>query len=311
MSQFLNNFYTVFIQIIILFLLIGFGFVGNKTKLINTNGSKVLSDIVMYFVTPCLIINSFNIPFEKSALEGLLICAVAFLGIMVFSILVVHLIFRGKNEEKKRVLRFAVVFSNVGYMGIPLQEAILGETGVFYGSVCVGIFNIVLWTYGIICSSGSLRSMSVKKLIFNPGIIGVTLGLLVFFLTANLPEPIDKTLGFMAGLNTPLAMMVIGFNLASNNLLEPLKQPVTYLVSFLRLLAVPLVSLLVLVLIGIRGDILISLIVAASAPVAAVTTVFAVKFENDVKASVNLVAFTTILSSLTMPFVVALAQMFQ
>ncbi|MBE6781750.1 MAG: hypothetical protein E7540_03405 [Ruminococcaceae bacterium] len=311
MTQFLNNFYTVFIQIIILFLLIGFGFVGNKTKLINTNGSKVLSDIVMYFVTPCLIINSFNIPFEKSALEGLLICAAAFLGIMVFSILVVHLIFRGKNEEKKRVLRFAVVFSNVGYMGIPLQEAILGETGVFYGSVCVGIFNIVLWTYGIICSSGSLRSMSVKKLIFNPGIIGVTLGLLVFFFTANLPEPIDKTLGFMAGLNTPLAMMVIGFNLASNNLLEPLKQPVTYLVSFLRLLAVPLVSLLVLVLIGVRGDILISLIVAASAPVAAVTTVFAVKFENDIKTSVNLVALTTILSSLTMPFVVALAQMFQ
>ncbi len=311
MSQFLNNFYTVFIQIIILFLLIGFGFAGNKTKLINTNGSKVLSDIVMCFVTPCLIINSFNIPFEKDALEGLLICAAAFLGIMVFSILVVHLIFRGKNEEKKRVLRFAVVFSNVGYMGIPLQEAILGETGVFYGSVCVGIFNVVLWTYGIICSSGSLRSMSVKKLIFNPGIIGVTLGLLVFFLTANLPEPIDKTLGFMAGLNTPLAMMVIGFNLADNNLLEPLKQPVTYLVSFLRLLAVPLVSLLVLVLIGVRGDILISLIVAASAPVAAVTTVFAVKYENDVKTSVNLVALTTILSSLTMPFVVALAQMFQ
>lgn len=311
MAQFLNNFYTVFIQIIILFLLIGFGFVGNKTKLINTNGSKVLSDIVMYFVTPCLIINSFNIPFEKDALEGLLICAAAFLGIMVFSILIVHLIFRDKNEEKKRVLRFAVVFSNVGYMGIPLQEAILGETGVFYGSVCVGIFNVVLWTYGIICSSGSLRSMSVKKLIFNPGIIGVTLGLLVFFLTANLPEPIDKTLGFMAGLNTPLAMMVIGFNLADNNLLEPLKQPVTYLVSFLRLLAVPLVSLLVLVLIGVRGDILISLIVAASAPVAAVTTVFAVKYENDVKTSVNLVALTTILSSLTMPFVVALAQMFQ
>lgn len=311
MAQFLNNFYTVFIQIIILFLLIGFGFVGNKTKLINTNGSKVLSDIVMYFVTPCLIINSFNIPFEKDALEGLLICAAAFLGIMIFSILIVHLIFRGKNEEKKRVLRFAVVFSNVGYMGIPLQEAILGETGVFYGSVCVGIFNVVLWTYGIICSSGSLRSMSVKKLIFNPGIIGVTLGLLVFFLTANLPEPIDKTLGFMAGLNTPLAMMVIGFNLADNNLLEPLKQPVTYLVSFLRLLAVPLVSLLVLVLIGVRGDILISLIVAASAPVAAVTTVFAVKYENDVKTSVNLVALTTILSSLTMPFVVALAQMFQ
>lgn len=315
MSQFLTNFSTVFVQVLILFILMGFGFVGNKAKLINESGSKVMSDIVMYFVTPCLIINSFSkMTNDAEHLSGLIVCFIAFFFIMAATIALVHIIFRGKNEQKMRVLRFGVVFSNVGYMGIPLQEAVLGTEGVFYGSVCVGVFNILLWTYGIICSSGSIKSMSVKKLILNPGIIGVTIGLIIFLFSipvADYAPPIAKTLESMAALNTPVAMMVIGFNLAGSNILASLKSISTYVVSFLRLVLVPLVALFVLLLCGIRGDILVSLVIAASAPVAAVTTVFAIKYENDVNTSVNLVAFTTLLSIITMPIIVALSQMFQ
>lgn len=311
MSQFLSNFHTVFIQVLVIFILIGFGFVGNKTKLISHEGSKVISDIVMYFVTPCLIINSFNIEFDITRLNRLLICLLAYFLVMAVSIIIAHILFRGKNEPKKRVLRFAVVFSNIGYMGIPLQKAVLGDEGVFYGSVCVGIFNILVWTYGIVCSSGSLKSMSAKRFILNPGVIGVTVGLLVFLFSIPLPLPISKTLEFMADLNTPLAMMVIGFNLAGSNLISALKDKSVYLVAFIRLIAVPLLTLFILVLCGIDGVVLVSLVIAASAPVAAVTTVFAVKFENDVKTSVNLVTLTTVLSIFTMSAIVALAQLFQ
>ena len=288
----------------------GFGFVGNKTKLISVEGSKVISEIVMYFVTPCLIINSFNTPFDKEHLSGLIVCFIAFFAVMAVSAILVHIIFRGKPEEKTKVLRFAVVFSNVGYMGIPLQEAVLGPEGVFYGSACVAVFNIVLWTYGLVCSTGSIKTLSVKRLLLNPGIIAVTIGLLVFFFSAKLPLPIDKTLEFMAALNTPLAMMVIGFNLAGSNILSSFKNISTYVVIALRLIVIPLATLFILVLCGIRGVVLISLVIASSAPVAAVTTVFAVKYENDIKTSVNLVATSTLLSIITMSAVVALAQMF-
>ena len=310
MSLFLTNFYTVFIQVFVLFILMGFGFVGNKTKLISVEGSKVISEIVMYFVTPCLIINSFNTPFDKEHLSGLIVCFIAFFAVMAVSAILVHIIFRGKPEEKTKVLRFAVVFSNVGYMGIPLQEAVLGPEGVFYGSACVAVFNIVLWTYGLVCSTGSIKTLSVKRLLLNPGIIAVTIGLLVFFFSAKLPLPIDKTLEFMAALNTPLAMMVIGFNLAGSNILSSFKNISTYVVIALRLIVIPLATLFILVLCGIRGVVLISLVIASSAPVAAVTTVFAVKYENDIKTSVNLVATSTLLSIITMSAVVALAQMF-
>ena len=273
-----------------------------------------MSDVVMYFVTPCLIINSFSdMKNDSEHLNGLILCFVAFFAVMASTVLLAHLIFRGKDEKKQRVLRFGLVFSNVGYMGIPLQKAVLGNEGVFYGAVCVGVFNILVWTYGIICSSGSLKNMSVKKLIFNPGLIAVVIGLVVFIFeipVAAYAPPVSITLSYMAELNTPIAMMVIGFNLANSDIVASLKSASTYVIAALRLVIVPLAALFALTLCGIKGDILVSLVIAASAPVAAVTTVFTVKYENDVNTSVNLVALTTLLSIITMPIIVALAQMF-
>ena len=104
--------------------------------------------------------------------------------------------------------------------------------------------------------------------------------------------------------------MVIGFNLARSNLLSALKDKRVYLVSFLRLVLVPIVSLFVLWALGLRGTLLVSVIIATSAPVAAATTVFSVKYGADTELSVKLVAFTTLLSIFTMSAIVALAQLF-
>ncbi|MBO5852913.1 MAG: AEC family transporter [Clostridia bacterium] len=308
--QFITNFYTVFVQVLILFIFMGIGFIGEKKKLISLEGSKVISDIILYFVTPCLIINSLNIEFDRAKLTGLVICLIAFLTIQILSALLATFIFKSKENKSTGVLRFAIVFSNVGYMGIPLQKAVLGDEGVFFGSVCVAVFNIFIWTYGIICMSSNKKQMSVKKLILNPGIIAVTIGLVLFIFSIKLPSPISSAVGSMASLNTPLAMMVIGFNLSRSNLLSALKDKRVYLVAFLRLILIPMISLFVLLALGLRGTLLISIIIAASAPVAAATTVFSVKFEKDTELSVKLVAFSTLLSIITMSAIVALAQLF-
>lgn len=307
---FLNNFYTVFVQVFILFIFMGLGFVGEKKKFITQEGSKVISDIILYFVTPCLIINSLNIKFDTNKLKGLIICFVAFSLIQVFSIVLSTLLFKKAKQSSCQILRFAVVFSNVGYMGIPLQKAVLGDEGVFYGSVCVAVFNIFVWTYGIICMSGDKNQMSTKKLILNPGIIAVSIGIILFIFSIKLPTPISSAIGSMASLNTPLAMMVIGFNLARSNMLSALKDKKVYLISFLRLIFVPVVSLFVLYALGLRGTLLVSIIIATSSPVAAATTVFSVKYDCDTELSVKLVAFTTLLSIITMSAIVALAQLF-
>ena len=308
--SFFGNFYTVFIQVLILFVFMGFGFVGEKRKFISQEGSKVISDIILNFVTPCLIINSLNIDFDKTKFKGLIICFIAFLLIQAVSAVVAFFLFKSDTDSTNRVMRFALVFSNVGYMGIPLQKAVLGDEGVFYGSVCVAVFNIFMWTFGIICMSGEKKQMSVRKLFLNPGIVAVTIGLILFLFSIKLPTSVSSAISGMAALNTPLAMMVIGFNLARSNILSALKDKRVYIISFLRLVVIPLVSLFVLLAIGLRGTILVSLIIATSAPVAAATTVLSVKFEKDTDLSVKLVAFSTLLSIITMSGVVALAQMF-
>lgn len=306
----LENLLTVFWQVIALFLLMAFGFAGERAKIINENGSKVLSNISLVFVTPCLIINSFNIEYNPEKLKGLLICLAASVAIHAFSILGVELCTRGKKTaaEKLRVVKFAIVFSNAAYMGIPLQEAVLGADGVFYGSVYVAVFNVTLWTYGVVLSTGNIKEISGKKLLANPGLIGVTIGILLFLLPIELPRILSQTISSMAVLNTPLAMLIIGFYLAKSNLLSALKDKTVYIVSLLKLVAIPLVTLGVMYLCGVRGAPLVAMVTTASAPTAAATSMFATKFDNDVILSVNLVTVTTVLSIITMPVLVALAQ---
>ncbi len=308
MSQFFINFSTVFIQVLVLFIFIGCGYLGAKKSLITNEGSKVMSDIILYFVTPCLIINSLNIEFDAAKFRGLIICLTAFMVIQIAAALLSYIVFRRDEQKTLKVLRFAMVFSNVGYMGIPLQKAVLGSEGVFYGSVCVAAFNIFVWTWGAVCQGSKSQKFSLKTLFLNPGIIATTIGVILFIFSLKLPLPIASAVEGMAALNTPLAMMVIGFNLAGSSVLSALKNKKVYLVAFLRLIAIPLISLFVLYLCGIKGNMLVSLVIAASAPCAAVTTVFSVKHNNNTELSVNLVAFTTLLSIITMSAVVALSQ---
>ena len=304
-----SNFLTVFIQVLTLFLFMAFGFVGGKKNIITQGGSKVVADIVLLFVTPCVIVNSFRRAFDMSELKKLLICFVCAMGIYIASIILVQLLFKGKEDKVKRVLRFATVFSNAGYMGLPLQEAVLGADGVFYGSVYVSVFNIVVWTYGVICMSGDKKLLSAKKLVFNPGILGTVIGFIIFLCSINIDGIIGDVVSGMAVLNTPLAMIVIGFYLSQSNLLSAFKDKSMYGVAFLRLIAIPLASLGVLWLVGVRGSLLVALIIGASAPTAAATSMFATKFNTDVNLSVNIVTFTTIISILTMPLIVAFAQL--
>ncbi len=304
----LQNLLTVFWQVVALFGLMAFGFAGFKTGLINDSGSKIMSNVLLYFVTPCLIINSFNIEYDPSKIKGLLVCFLASFLIHAATILIVHLIFKGNPDGRLRVLRFACVFSNAGYMGLPLQQAVLGSDGVFYGSVYVAMFNIMLWTYGVICSTGDFKALSGKKLLTNPGIIGVTIGFLFFLTPLTIPNVLGTVISNMAAVNTPIAMIIIGFYLASSNILKALRDKSVYLVSFIRLILIPLLSLGIMYLCGIRDTVLVATVTAASAPVATATSLFATKFDNDIELSVNLVSFTTVISIITMPVIVSLAQ---
>ncbi len=301
-------FVNVLTQVVILFILMLLGVILAKAKILTQNGVKSMTDMVLYLVTPCVIIKSFAREFQPELLKKLLLSfLMAILSHLIF-IALCKLFLHSKEPTSERVLKFGAIFSNCGYMSIPLQQALLGEDGVFYGASYIAIFNIFVWTYGLWLMSGDKKSVSPKKLIINPGIIGVAVGMIIFLLSVPLPQILFEPVSYLASLNTPLPMIIIGFHLAHSNPLSGLKNIRCVFAIALKLILFPLLMLGAAYLCGIKDSLLVSLVISCSAPTAAVTTMFSAKYGGDTSLSVNMVSLSTVFSLFTMPLIITLAQ---
>lgn len=301
-------FINVLTQVIIIFILVILGVILARAKILNDNAVKSMTDLVLLLVTPSVIIKSFIREFDASTLKSLLISfLIAFLTHIGFIILS-RFTLKDNLKSKETVLQFSVIFSNCGFMSIPLQQALLGEDGVFFGSSYIAIFNMFVWSYGIILMSGDKSYLSPKKLILNPAVIAIVTGLFIFFFSIPIPKIISEPLTYMASLNTPLPMIIIGYHLASSNILDGIKNLKCIFAIILRLFIFPLIALGVMYLCSVRGTMLISSVISCSAPAAALTTMFASKYERDTSLSVSLVSLSTVFSIISMPVLITLAQ---
>ena len=310
MNDVASNFLQVLTQVVILFVLIFIGYVFGKFRLIGDKAAMDMATMVLYLATPAVIIVSFVREYDPSMMKKLLLMMALSALSMGLMIAIAWMFFGRKGDARKnRIYRFAVIFSNCGYMCLPLQQALLGKDGVFFGAAYVTIFNLFVWTYGLLDMSGNVREVSGKRLLVNPGIIGITIGMLIFLFSIPLPTVILTPINHLANLNTPIPMMLVGYHLSKSSLLPALKNARHYLCIALRLLICPAVIVVLFYLCGVRGMLLITLAVSLSAPVAAVTTMFASKYNQDVALSVQLTSLSTILSLITMPVVVSLTQL--
>ena len=304
--MFLSNFLIIGQQVMVLFILIAVGFICGKKGVINEKASKVMTDIVLYIVTPCVMVSAFQREFSTDTLIKVLIAALTALVILIASILLARLVFRTKEIARRKVLQFAVIFSNCGFMSLPLQKELLGEDGWFFGSIFVAVFNIVVWTYGLFDMSGDKKQLSVKRLALNPGIIGAVAAILLFVFSVQLPPIILQPVTHLANLNTPVPMLISGFYLSQADFKKAFSDKGAYLAGAFRLIVIPLAAAFAMVLLKLDRTMIIAFAIACSAPTAATTTMFSAKFDRDVDLSVSVVASTTILSLLTMPLIVSL-----
>ena len=302
-------FFSVFSQVAILMILILTGVVLSKTGVLTEKGADGMTELVLLLVTPCVIIQSFIRKFDKETLRALLTSFLIAILIHVFFIVTSRLLIHTKQITSERVLRFAVIFTNCGYMSIPLQKALLGEIGVFYASSFVAIFNLIAWSYGVVLMSGEKKYLSPKKLLLNPGMTGLLIGLIIFLLSIPMPDIVVESISHIAALNTPLPMLVIGFHLAQTNVFKGFRDLRCLWATAVRMLLMPAAVLAILYFCGLRGDMLVSFVISASAPCAAVTTMFAAKYESDTALSVKLVSLTTCFSLISMPVLITIAKM--
>jgi malate permease and related proteins len=305
----MSNLLLVAQQVFILFALMGVGAGLRRTRLVDEKGIDGIVNLLILVVTPCLIVDCFQRPFEPSMLASLGEAFLVAVAGHVAAILLVGRVVRHRDENVRRPLMLAAVFSNAGFMGIPLEQAILGEAGVFFGVVYVVVFNLFMWSWGLRLMDGGAGPVNRWKMVVNPGTVGIALGLPLFLLSVKLPAVLSVPVHHLSNLNTPLAMIVIGYSLAGAKLGKVLRLPAAHVAVAFRLVAYPLAVLAALYPFraGLDRRMALAVVIAASAPVAAMVSMFAVKFGRDVDASVAVVCGSTLLSIVTMPLVIALA----
>ena len=309
----LDGFILTAQQVGVLFALMAVGYVCRKTNFLSDAFVKRCVNLLLLIVTPCLIVHVFQRPFTGAALANLdLSLAFAFAAHLI-GIVFAEICFCRTDERQRGVLKFATVFSNGGFMAIPLEYALLGPDGAFYGALYVVMFNFLCWTYGLKVMCGHLKDMNRRILFINPGTVGIAIGLPLFLTSTTLPVILHDPLKYIADLNTPLAMIVIGFYLADARFAAYFRCVPALVASALRLVVIP--ALVLAGLVAARGmhldpTMAIALTASASAPVAAMDTMFASKYGRDVDVSVGLVAVTTILSVATMPILVGISMWF-
>lgn len=302
----IDTFLLVASQVITLFLMMGAGFILAKRGMITREGVPQITAILLNVVVPCLIVNSLQTEKNTELLLELGYVVLGMTAIYGISAIVLHFMFGKKPENTRAPLRFSVIYGNTGFMGLPLIQAVLGDEALIYASVVFVVFIIFNWTHGVV-QMGGKEYFSPKHIIFNPGIIGSIIGITLFWFEITLPATVGNAVGFLAEANTPMAMVIIGAQMAWADIPSTFRKPLLYQGASLKLIVIPVIAAIALLPFSLSPLIYCTLIILTATPTASVAAMFAVRFHRDEEFAVQMVTLTTLLSVITLPLMGALA----
>ena len=293
-----------------LIVLMGYGLV--KSKLLKSEDSKPLSIIGLYIISPAVMIEAFQIPYTPEILDGLLLS----LGMAVF----LHIMLIAIGALLKRLLHLdpiehaASIYSNSGNLIIPLVMSLFGKEWVIYASCFIIVQTFLFWTHCrlIIVGKGNLTLKTVLK---NINIWSIMIGVTMFALQIKLPDMINGTLTSVGMFIGPNAMLIAGMLIAAIPLRTILSSKRIYLVTFLRLIMIPLILLVIVKVCGfadwVENGETIALIsfLATTSPAASTVTQMALILGNNAQKASAIYGVTTMLCMFTMPLIIALYQL--
>lgn len=292
-------------QIFIMFIFMGIGFLFYKIGFITDQGSKDIAKILLYLVVPVVIVKNFAAIDKTPETVELFLHATLFSFICMVISIIVGYVFFGRKDG---VAAFSTTFSNAGFIGIPLVQATLGEEAVFYISMMIVMINSLQWTYGIWMMSGDASVIKPKKIITNPIVISVIIGLIIFFGEIPMPSILTSVFTNVSNINTPLAMIVSGVYLAQSDLLKMFTKIKIYKVSLARLIIVPCITLVAFKLLPFGAlDVKLSILICAACPAGSNGAMFASLYNQDYVSAVEQVCMTTILCLVTLPIIISFA----
>ena len=309
---------TVLMAVIALMVLAVPGFILTKLKMLPESTGSALSTIVLYGCQPVLVFMSFQENYRDDIALNMLYVAILSLAIHIIMFGIISLLIRNKSKSAKvKTARYACLFSNCGYMGLPFLKLVFEGSNeiIIYAAIVIAIFNILNWTLGIYMLTGDKKEISFKKIVFNPTILGIVLGALYFFVvgtpivdlltpktvTDNMVDKIMESVNIIGDLVTPLALTVIGIRLANVRFKDLFINKWAYIVLLMKLVVMSIITILAVAFLPFNPIVKYVMFFLLSMPSATSTTMFAIKFGGDGDSASVFVLLTTILSIITIP----------
>ncbi|MBQ3044424.1 MAG: AEC family transporter [Clostridia bacterium] len=311
--MFLQNVLIASEQVAILYILVAVGAIADKAGIYTEKVAKSCTDLLFYIITPAVIIESFlSLEYNAETAKSLFVAMGCGFILHIVSAAISALVFNRCPADRRCIYKYSCAYGNCGYMALPLAGAVLGNEGVFYCSAVIISFQVFSFTHGIYTitkgKEGEKIKFDFKKLILNPGVISVIIGLPLFLLSVQLPEIIAKPMSYIASLNTPVAMLIFGTYIANTNFKSIFKDWRIFAVSLVKLIILPLLLISAFRFAGITGSLLVALSISAGAPTANNTVMFAAKYDRNTGLASQTVAVVSFISIITLPVMIALAQ---
>ncbi len=309
--MFLETFLTV--AIIMIYAVVGFCII--KFKLVKKESIPDFAKFLMYICQPILILYSFNQATYTNELgKTLLIAAGLIIGIFAVFLTTFVLIFRKKYKEKVayRIYTIASCFGNVGFLGVPILEAVFKNdanalgTALAISSVFLVVMNEIGWTIGSLIISQDKKYVRLVKIFLNPSILAIYVALPLFLFGIKVPTRLDPVVTILAKMTTPLCMVILGMRLAVTSPKVVFANYKTYIMVLVKQIIMPLVMLLFVFALPIDQTVKQALVILASAPIASVVLNFSEMVGEGQEDAASLVLCGTILCILTMPLITLL-----
>lgn len=300
--------YPVFTSILLLFLIIGIGYAARKFHLLNARRIHDLSHILVNITLPALTISSLQVPLTAATIgitENMLVVAFAYyLGAFCLSIAICR--FLPATGSEKGIYQFILVFPNVGFMGIPISIAILGQKALFHVILFNAPFYLLAFTLGIYLMTRDSRTKFDPKVLITPGLAASVIGLVLFLFGYLIPAPISTAIEWLGMLTTPLAMIVVGAQLSVLPLSNLAGDWRIALITGFRLLILPVLAFLILAPL-VHDELLVEVAVLLIAmPAASNTILFSEEYHTNPTLASQGVFLSTVFSLVTIPVIALL-----
>lgn len=301
-------FALIFEQLVKMFFIMLLAFVCYRIKLVNQEGNRSISNLLLMVVNPLVILTVYQTGYDPELVRGLFLAFAAAVLIHILGVFAVTVLIRQKTGSDYCIERYNAMYSNCAFIGIPLISSALGDTGVFYLTAYMVVFNLFSWTHGVILMEKKCSLKNLREGLLSPVFLATILAVILFFAQVKIPAILLDSMSYVADMNTPLAMMVAGFSVAQADLAKMLRNIRLYFVCAVKLLLIPLLSLPLLLLMHLPQAVSLAVLIATACPAAASGTMMAIRYKQNYTYSSEIFALSTVLSVVTIPVVVMIAE---